>query len=172
MNICIDENDIKNCISNLDKNKKYLNIRNNLFWFKYILTINNLEYDFDNLFHNVYFQFSYDDGVKKEIIFLKHYYPQTDCYDFLYKNKIFTQDVIDEIKEEVHKIIINSWRLIEQCNIDKYVYELALSKVKDKNDFIKKYEDYIDNAKKVASNANNMMLDLCKKVIETKFNEG
>ena len=169
MNICIDENDIKNCINNLEKNKKYLNIQNNLFWMKYILTINNLEYDFDNVFHNVYFRFSYDDGVKKENIFLKYYYPETNCYDFLYKNKIFQQNVIDEIKEEAHKFIINYKGIIGH-KYEKYIYELALNKANDKNDFIKKYDVYIENSKKVASNVNDMMLELCKKIIETKFN--
>lgn len=167
MNICVDENDIKKCMENLEKNKKYLNIKDNLFLIGCILTVNGLEYDFDTSFHNVYFKFSYDDGVKKDTIYIKHYYHYTDCYTFVLENKILPENVIDEIREKIIKEKSTSLIRFER---DKCFYELVLNKVENKNDFIEKYENHIENEKKIADNMNKMMRNLCDKIIETKFN--
>lgn len=166
MNVCVNENDINECLKNLEKNKRYLNIDDNLFLIGNILTVNGLEYDFDTSFKNVYFQFSYDDGIKKEIISIKYYYHFSDCYTFVTENKILPDDIINEIRDEVIKKSRSTMDFVR----DKDFYDLVLNKVEDKDVFIKQYDIYIEKEKKKASDANDLMSKLCKKIIEIKFN--
>jgi hypothetical protein len=145
MNIYVETNELENAIKNLENSKKNICVCKNLFSIEKIITINSIKYDFDILPASSYFQFSYDDGIFKDIVKIVYKSKDNTCMNFSKKINIIDEDMFNKIfeiatdkaKEEKRRFYSFSE---ENYFIDLKFKEEILKQVENKEEFCSRYE--------------------------------
>ena len=184
MNIVVDLDDINTSLIQLERNKNYLLIKNNLFSMDKILTLEKPKDDLSVPFHETLFSFSYNDGCKNDIIYVCYMHEETDCISFVKTCKIISENEMNQIIEKATKIAIekNNHKQLDISNdIDNIFYNEVLvyisSKINEndkpdlKDDFISKFEMFKEKKQAIIDNTKEAINNLYIKIIETKLSE-